>query len=369
MEDVQYSHIPLALLLRKQVEVFIEYPRDENGFRFAPLRVINEGEIFGVFEVLDHLIGTPAIKPGWSVSSGSRSVWIVAPLGNMDLTNVLSNLAGADVNWDAEDEPQWKLIQQCAMAQKADWQTEVIVFPKALFQSVDRSSDFFRELLSVGWKQSSTLRHSSLDDTDLREAVNRAMRKSALPGGEMHHYSAVRHFLNIINGAAPAYQSSQVVDQPAGPFAAFCALLRKALSEMDRSRKYHPLIMQPRHLTAGEAGFYSCRCPSLPALRLDRPDTYLRLTEAYRDVINSIKGDYSRLVNNRTISLFASPAGPSKSLPRGIVSVDTLQLADFFKQPPKEDLASTVYLKSPFLVSCMRLTSGIGEPKSASTAR
>jgi hypothetical protein len=318
MEDVQYSHIPLALLIEKQVEVFIDYPSDENGFRFAPLRVINPGELFGVFEVLDHLIGTPAIKPSWSVSSGSRSVWIVAPLGNMDQTDELSNLAGADVNWDAEDDPQWKLIQQCALAQKDEWHTEVVVFPRALFESIDRSSRFFSELLSTGWKQSSTLRHSSLDNTDLREAVNRAMRKSALPGGEMHHYNAVRHFLNIITSAMPAYQSCHVIDQPAGPFTPFCDLLKKALLEMDRSRKYHPLVMQPRHLAAGEAGFYSCRCPSLPGSRPERPDTYLRLTEAYRDVINSIKGDYTALINNRTISLFASPAGPSKSLPRGI---------------------------------------------------
>ena len=289
MEDVQYSHIPLALLVRKQVEVFIEYTPDENGFRFAPLRLINPGELFGVFEVLDHLIGTPAIKPSWSVSSGSRSVWVVAPLGNSDLTDELSTTAGADVTWDAQDDPQWKLIQQCALANKSDWYTEVLVFPKALLQSVDRSSPFFSELLSTGWKQSSTLRHSSLDDTDLRDAVNRAMRKSALPGGEMHHYNAVRHFLSIMGGAMPAYQSCHVLDQPAGPFEVFCTLLKDALLAMDRSRKYHPLVMQPRHLTAGEVGFYSCRCPSLPGSRLERPETYLRLTEAYRDVINSIK--------------------------------------------------------------------------------
>ncbi len=189
------------------------------------------------------------------------------------------------------------------------------------------------------------------------------MKRVALPGGEMHHYNAMVHFTHVISGAIPAYRSSYTVTLPSGPFPSFSSLLQKALLQLDRSRPYLPIVMQPYHLKEGESGFYSCRCPSLPGARPDKPETYLSLIEGYRDVISSFKGDVAETLNFKSLTLF-SPAPPPprnpddvpRTLPRGVTPVENLALGDFLEGPSGRELSATIYLKSPFLVSCIRLT-------------
>lgn len=82
LAETSYSGTPLAVVLSKSAEVFIDEPWDAKNPRLMPLRLFQTGGMFGVFEVLDRLLGTPAIDPIWSVSAGSRSIWIIAPLGD-----------------------------------------------------------------------------------------------------------------------------------------------------------------------------------------------------------------------------------------------------------------------------------------------
>jgi len=376
IDETRYSQVPLALLLRNATEVFIDYPRDDvYDFRFAPLRLIPEGELLGVFEVLDALIGTPSCRPSWSVSSGARSVWVLAALGNTNLTKELSKPVNPNatetarkvkITWDSDEEPHWKLIQTCAAAHGTHWYTDLIVFPGGLLESSEGSNDLLNEMLIIGWKYSGALRQSSIEDTTIRDVVTRTMRKITLPGGEMHHYAAMRHFLNVMTGSMPAYRSCYLVDQPAGPFLEFCDLLKTALLKIRRTKKdddedrYRPIVMQPYHLKRGEAGFYSCRCPSLPGPRPPRPERFLDLPEAYRDVVKMFKGEYSNWINLRSMTLLSLPAG-QKDLPDEIMPVNSLAGTDFFRDALPNGISGSVYLKSPFLMSCIRLT-GHGHP-------
>ena len=255
VEETGYSQIPLALLLKNPAEVFIDYSQSRRyDFRFAPLRLIPEGDLLGTFEVLDALIGTRSPRPGWSVTSGARSVWVLAPLGNDSLIKVISGLvsnkAGRQVKltwdktWDknkkVEQQPHWRFIQAC-MAEVGQWSTELIVFPGGTLTSSDRASDLLNEMLTMAWKYSAALRQSSIEDTTIRDVV----ASKNLPGGEMHHYAAMRHFLNIMTGAMPAYRSSNLVHDQAGPFLEFCDLLVEALKKINGPLSYRPIVMQP----------------------------------------------------------------------------------------------------------------------------
>lgn len=378
--DSQYGHIPLALLLENPVEVFIDYPAEidsssgSKSFRFAPLRLIPPGELFGVFEALDALISSPSLKPSWSVSSGSRSVWILAPLEDNRLTKHLSSEIANEtkskpfIAWEPDEHAHWQLIQECSTVPQSEWNTDILIFPGDLVRSLKKTTRLFNELLSIGWRQSATLRHSSIEHPSIRDGVARVMKRISLPSGEMHHYNAVLHFMNVLNGERPAYKSCHTLGKPAGPFIPFCGLLQKALLRMGRGRQYQPIVMQPHHLGKGESGLYSCRCPSLPGARQEKPQTYLSLIEGYRDVINSLRGDVAGIVNSRTVTLYSPPLGPTKDLPRGIAPLDSVPLEDFIESNgTNAQLSQHVFLKSQFLVSCMRLTRAGDARKSIAT--
>jgi hypothetical protein len=400
-EETQYSQIPLALLLKNPVEVFNEYFHEPRyDFRFAPIRLIPEGELLGVFEVLDALMAIPSPRPGWSVSSGARSVWVLAPLGSSDLPTELASVISEQtrrkvrINWRAEKiledetetnrasgnprfvkQPHWSLIQECAahtalVGQDQDekpWFTELIVFPGGMLTSSDRSSELFTEMLTIGWKYSAALRQASIEDTAIRSAVTRTAIE--LPGGPMHHIAAMRHFWNVMTGTMPAYKSCHVIEEPAGPFRQFCKHLEKALGAIHPRGKnsdadgklssYRPIVMQPHHLKHGEAGFYSCRCPSIPGPEPPKPERFLDLPQAYRDVIRNFRGEYSKSMNLHTMTLFSMPAHDKKGpidLPDDITPIHNIELRDFFREPLPKGGSGAVFLKSPFLMSCIRLT-------------
>jgi len=101
--DCSYSHIPLAVVLGRSVEVFLDAPTSMDAAGDAagavPLRVLSEGDLFGVFETLHSLLGEGEARPPWSVSSGSRSIWIIAPLGDRRITEALTARCGCHVDW------------------------------------------------------------------------------------------------------------------------------------------------------------------------------------------------------------------------------------------------------------------------------
>jgi hypothetical protein len=103
--------IPLAFILENCVEVFLPCRWDTRKPRNTPLRVVGRGEMFGVFESLDVLLGTPRETPPWSVAAGIHSVWVLAPLGNEQMIKrFFTGMGYAKATWKDGD-PHWKLVQ------------------------------------------------------------------------------------------------------------------------------------------------------------------------------------------------------------------------------------------------------------------
>ena len=69
-EIPHYSSTPLVLVLEKSVEVFFNVPYDHEKRQLVPLRLIRAGEMFGVFEAADRLVGIPPVNADYSISSG-----------------------------------------------------------------------------------------------------------------------------------------------------------------------------------------------------------------------------------------------------------------------------------------------------------
>jgi len=105
-----------------------------------------------------------------------------------------------------------KLIQECALAQKSNGSRLDRVSRRSnrIIEPIERA--FQRnaaDRLEVLWRSP----QSSIEDTSIRDAVAERC------GGHVTwrrdaHYTAMRHFLNVITGTMPAYRSCHIVKEP-----------------------------------------------------------------------------------------------------------------------------------------------------------
>jgi hypothetical protein len=253
------------------VEVFAGETKASRHGKTVPLRILDSGELFGVFETLDYILGATQQPPQYSVSAGARSVWVLAPLGDNRLPRLLRETAGVDVDWD-KNESHWSLIQKVAK-EHSKWKVSTIIFAEPFIRLLKSSQggDFTlrQMILEAGWKQSSALRHSAAKNAQLRAwFLDGPAKTIPMPFGELYQFATICHLLSIAEGDYPAYQALGISKQALGPFTAFEGLLNEALSalkiKVPSAPRYYPIVMQPGHLTdTHSTGYYSFRCPSL----------------------------------------------------------------------------------------------------------
>ena len=267
LRETNFSSIPLSFVLTNAAEVHLV--REGADFDSIPLRIMSRGEPFGVFEVLDRLLGTADARPPWSVSSGSRSVVIVAPIGDRRLPRAFST----PVEWTKND-THWRLVQEVNQWEQA-WCTEVVFFPSAFLHKLSErkkhNDKLFTLLLRVGWQQSSTLRHGSSREAELRRVYLDGPAKSVagqMP--ELQQFATVQHLFEIADGSFPGFVPCHDSNCSLGPFMKFSEHLKNALSAIAGKTKtsdngtYRPLILHPRHLQKpGDFAYYSFRRPTV----------------------------------------------------------------------------------------------------------
>jgi hypothetical protein len=351
LADASYSNVPLTGILDGSAEIFTDAFSAEEGQRVVPLKLLRRADIFGVFETLDYLLKAPTNRAPWSVSSGARSIWIIAPLGDARLPQYLSEVTDTDIDW-TETDPHWKLVEN-ATRNLHPWNSELLIFPHSVVKAVRRSTQIFSFLLELGWTQSSRLRDAATEDTELLKSANQVLRRMKVPQGELYHYRTIRHFQEMIRGVVPVFQSSNRVP-PAGPFHAFADQLTK-VARQTRST-VNPVVLQPGHLEReGDVGYYSFRCPSVPGPHLP-PTTFAfsEIAEAYRDILQRLTRDRSSSFGLSSTKFFVRPV-PQTRVPTGMVSVKDLPADDFYRMADPSMKSDGLYLNSPFLVAGMRI--------------
>jgi hypothetical protein len=335
IESVKYSAIPLALTLDNAAEVFLPSDWDPEKPRLTPLRLLGRGEPFGVFEVLDTLLGAPFPKPPWSVSAGARSIWILAPLGEGALAKELTDLVQRKIR-DVPNQHPGELV---AAAAGDKWKLRVLVFPNSIIDEVKPSDPLFRVLLETGWRQSAAARHALFRTEDFFPTL--ASIGGSLP--QIYRSATVRHLIDASKGEVPVFTPVANGHSAAGPFVPFRNALHQALRNL--KSPYTPVIMQPAHLTsAGSAGYYSFRCPTIVGVgKPPHVRNFSELPQIAHDDLKAQRAVHQTIDENNTI-WFAlqekDEVQPSTALPA----------TDFFPEGQGK-----LYLKSPFLISGVRL--------------
>jgi hypothetical protein len=358
IQQSSYSHIPLAVIRNSPVEVFDGDTKPSKQGRTVPLRILDPGEMFGVWETLDYLIGAKYPAPHYSLSAGARSVWILAPLGDVRLPRLLNEVAGSDVDWE-RNESHWSLIQS-ATKKASQWKLSIIVFAEAFIRLLkdkrDSESTFRRIVLEAGWKQSSALRHTAVKNAQLRAWFLGGPAKSIpLPFGELYQFATICHLLSIAEGDYPAYQSIGISKQELGPFETFERLLDEALAALKvkapSAPRYYPVIMQPGHLTKQHStGYYSFRCPSLLGADVPEIANFSDTPGPISKTIQSLYESKSGYSIDLEKTCFYSQAGrfdlkrPDSRLP----------WRELHKHVPEKS-RKNLYTDSPFMVAGVRL--------------
>ncbi|MBI3476588.1 MAG: hypothetical protein HY010_12720 [Acidobacteria bacterium] len=358
---VSYSSVPLSLVLNQCVEVFTDRSPKlvDNRNKLVPLKIIESAELFGTFETLDYFLAQCTTKPPWSVSAGSRSVWILAPLNDNRLPSFLSETTGADVYWD-RTEPQWKLIK--SSMKTSPWKTSIILFSRSFIETVKKNrtqaNSFFKLLLETGWLQSAPFRHSTVEHAELRTwFLEGPARSIPAPLGELYQFATVCHILSIARGDIPAFQPAGSAKTVAGPFIAFEKALYEALSLLKPKTpdiaRYFPVVLQPGHLTSGGAsGYYSFRCPSIAGPTMSAVPNFSEIPDPIRRTLNGLKNGFQPEYLDREKSTFFAQSGRYSVTREG----SQFPWQDFFSHVKHIPLRrSNLYTESAFLISGMRI--------------
>jgi hypothetical protein len=361
------------------VEVFLETTLGQSadvvtsdGGSTVPLRVLGPGELFGVFETLHHLLREDDSRPQWSVAAGTRSVWIIAPLKDKRISEVLSAQTDHDIDW-ARGDSHWRLIEQTTTRSDA-WNTEILFLSKGLVERVEAhqpgTEQLFELILATGWRQSAALRRATTIDAALRQRyLDGPSQAVSSEFGEMYMFATVSHLFSISRGDAPAYEPAGGARQVHGPFVDFERQLHEALRSIKRegttqsrgagrdgrSEAHFPVVLQPVHLSApNDRGFYSFRCPSLPGLRLPKIANYAELAAPVKQTVGALATFGGDNAVDLIASAYFTQAGrfdlrkPSSGF-RWEEFLSHVRDAKDLYRPER------LYLDSPFLVSLMRL--------------
>ena len=339
MQAVEYSAIPLAVSLERSVEVLLETPWNPEEPRMAPLRMIQPGEPFGVFEVLDTLLHTPYPKPPWSVSAGARSVWILAPLGDAALSRTVAAVAGVSRIKPIEENAPHEAIAAVA---GHGWSIDVLLFPNTIVQNLTPSDALFRVLLEIGWKQSSAVRHALFRTQEFFPSI---LPSNGNGLSETYRCATVRHLMDASKGEVPLFEPAWKAKAPAGPFIAFENVLAAALDRL--GKEYRPIVLQPVHLLdKGAVGYYSFRCPTVVGVKRPNAKVYAQVPALVRDDLENMQKECASYVDYSSTMYFAFRPYDE------VTTSSSLPIDDFDSDGRK---TSRVYLKSPFLISGVRL--------------
>jgi hypothetical protein len=275
--------IPLTIVLQNSVEVVFNVNAsrlapDRKSNRIIPLRILHESEVYGVFEVLDHVHrGDP--KPGpWTVVSGCRSAYLMMLRGDRRIRDELSDLL-PDAAWDDSRDDSWEILRATARKISPGWSAELLLLPRAWFIGDTAARMRVRGMIGrIAWRQSSYMRKYQIQETEIEHAINRCDPKiDSLQA--LHHLS---HLISIGQGGAVAFRPFLGESEHLGPFAACENFLRGLKIRGLKNLASYPVILVPTYLNQpGSFGYYSLTVPSLFGFVPEKPrnswvEDYLR---------------------------------------------------------------------------------------------
>jgi len=315
--------IPLSLVVRGAAEVFLPVvSANPEAARSRPLRILDRGEFFGVFETLDAVTGLSADEPRWGVSAGARSVVVLSSqLSDRNERQITGDLIrrgvcdrrGLPALISAIKQDGWELVRQIAAqeddAHTGEWSCEVLVLPGAAQKKLRDDPLAAQALLrihEIGWSQSRHMRGYLSDEEELVLNEHFASQKRRIEQIDM--LGVLRQILAISRGDLPAFNA--VTSDSLLPLAKF----QGALEQWPDRRS--AIVVAPQHLqSAGDVAFLSVKVNCLPAQQSAEPRSFVKFDRHIEQALHHLPEHYLDLSETRfltgeeALNALAGPTG------------------------------------------------------------
>lgn len=358
--------VPLAFLLDHNVEIFYDVrPQRERGHYIPPrvpyeelqnsaghtrpLRILQQGQLFGLFQLVDAWRGRKPVIEGYSLSAGEVSIYIGLPIKSKELREALYPL-NDDLRWQPFQRHSL-LIRELLLSDS--WRCTIVLIPDSLCEEARKSP------IAANLIYETHISQMSQDKDDMNES--NYLRKLSLTDAERYH-EQIAYLLGIVRGQIPAMvpwrraQTGLPLQETVDLLADHC---RKRPTNKSLDARYFPYIMVPKLLSPGEHGYFSCWWnvgPIAPS------------TEPFKQV----KALFSILSDQKCIpKLFLAPAqdlfepyihskrrkknAKTQSQLKSIDSADFMQIAE-----PAKDLSNSSSSKSEEKPKVIPLTLWLG---------
>lgn len=238
-ENLNYSSVPLSLVLHNNTEVFVEVNE-----RVKPLNFFKPGDLFGVFESVDHLTNTTSTAM-WSVTAGARSTFMIPRITE----KIGHNRMRKEFRISEKEPPssllnQWKIFKGIygCREREAPWTSDILVFSSKWFDNNKSVSwlKFQKYIFKLCWSQMQLLRDSTefgLLWSSFSDAISSRNLKP-----RPYLIDTVKYLASIANGAAVAFRPA--IDESALPL----SIIQDAYINCYNLKTYIPTIMQPSKL-------------------------------------------------------------------------------------------------------------------------
>ncbi len=138
---VNYSQIPLSLVMDKYLEVFVK-----NDERIIPLNIVKEGGLLGLFETIDSLFSEHS-NPPWCVTSGARSIFLLPRVTDQSRYRKLNLTYGLPPSHQVRNlKDQWFFLKSLARHPnfRQKWNSETLIFTNPWFNKNKNDSKEWR---------------------------------------------------------------------------------------------------------------------------------------------------------------------------------------------------------------------------------
>lgn len=250
---LNYSQVPMGIILNKTAEVFHEGPN-----RTMPSKVFTKGIAFGLWEFFDpppdDIVGGI-----WSVIAGARTMFMLPKVSNQSHHQQLQKVYKIPSYQPSSLLQHHEVFSEIANADivKDPWSMDILFFsaPWQTLANASPVSEVCHFWLQEAWRQSFNCRNNMSFDMAWELFSHSVTKRNIRPKPII--VNTIKHLLSIYDGLYPGY--APAITDDCGPV----QLLKEAYMEVYNIKKY-PTVMEPLHLSKVDRPvYYSLQFPSL----------------------------------------------------------------------------------------------------------
>lgn len=256
---LSYSTSPVALILNKTVEIYIERP---DG-KVTPFKLFYPGDTFGEWSIMPAPKIIPRQPWGWNVRAGARTIFMPFKISDSQSFNKVKEKYNLKSFVPDNLFQHGQVFSEIAQKSNDNWCAEIVFFTKDWFEFEDENvgfeklKTFFAE---KAWKQFYYWSNRMIINFDWEHYISELLACKL----KLNTYllDTVKHLIAIGCGTIPGFRATDHTE-----IVAPTKLLKHTYVNDYQLKSYLPIIMHPSFLNLNkktDAVYYSLQLPTLP---------------------------------------------------------------------------------------------------------